>query len=128
MSIIREYRILRAIYLPIKLIVFASLLVAPIIGCWGTVRNFDKLSTSKYEGFIHDGNTTKKEIIDRLGPAHSIYENGKILIYNVYLKDGRMTLEGNYKCHALVLLFDENNVLKRHRLIRYGCKDPEKEL
>jgi hypothetical protein len=116
------------IKLPIKYIVFVSLLVAPIIGCWGTVETFDPLSTSKYEGFIHDGNTTKKEVIDRLGPAHSIYENGKILIYNVYLKDGRMTLEGNYKCHALVLLFDEDNVLKCHRLIRYGCKDSEKEL
>ena len=112
----------------IKLTVLVSLLVAPIIGCWGTVQIFDPLYTSKYAGFLHDGNTTKEEVIDRLGPAHSIYENGKVLIYNVYLKDGRMTMEGNYKCHALVLLFDEDNVLKKHRLIKYGCKDSEKEL
>ena len=103
-----------------------SFLVTPIIGCWGTVQTFDPLTESKYEGFILDGKTTKKEVTDRLGTAHSAYENGKILIYNVYLKDGRMTLEAKYEnvdCHALVLLFDENNVLKHHRIVRYGCEN-----
>ena len=108
--------------------ILMGLLVATIIGCWGTVRPFDPLTVGKYEGFILDGKTTKKEVIDRLGAAHSIYENGKVLIYNVYLKNRRMSLEGNYKCHALVLLFDEANLLKHHKLIKYGCKDSKKEL
>lgn len=120
---IREYRMLRGLYLPIKLIVSVSLLVALLGGCWGTVQKFDPLSAGKYEGFIHDGKTTKKEVMARLGYAHSTYENGKILIYNVYLKDGKMSLQGNYKCNALVLLFDEDNVLERHSLIKYGCKE-----
>jgi len=119
---------LRGLHLHIKLIVSLILLVVLIGGCRWTVQKFDPLSARKYEGFIHDGKTTKKEIIDRLGPSHSSYENEKILIYNVYLKkDGQMSLQGNDPCNALVLLFDEDNVLKRHSFIKYGCKDKEKK-
>ena len=96
-----------------------------VMGCLGgcvTARKVDPSTMSKYEGFIHDGKTTKQEVLDRLGPAQSGYEGGRILIYHVYLQDdGRMTLDKKGTCHACVLVFDADNVLERHSLVKYGC-------
>jgi hypothetical protein len=88
-----------------------------------SVQRLDPLLVSRYEGFIWDGKTTKREVHDRLGLAHSEYEKGRILIYYVFLKeDGRMDLQGGGTCHACVLVFDENNVLERHSLVKHGCQ------
>ena len=96
-----------------------------VMGCLGgcvTARKVDSSTMSKYEGFIHDGKTTKQEVLDRLGPAQSDYESGRIFIYHVYLQDdGRMTLDKKGTCHACVLVFDADNVLERHSLVKYGC-------
>ncbi len=87
-----------------------------------TARKVDSSTMSKYEGFIQDGKTTKQEVLDRLGPAQSDYESGRILIYHVYLQDdGRMTLDKKGTCHACVLVFDMDNLLERHSLVKYGC-------
>lgn len=97
-----------------------------VVGCLGgcvTARKVDSSTISKYEGFIQDGTTTKQEVLDRLGPARSEYESGRILIYHVYLQDdGRMTLDKKGTCHACVLVFDADNVLERHSLVKYGCQ------
>ena len=96
-----------------------------VMGCLGgcvTARKVDSSTISKYEGFLHDGKTTKQEVLDRLGPAQSGYESGRILIYHVYLQDdGRMTLDKKGTCHACVLVFDADDVLERHSLVKYGC-------
>jgi len=96
-----------------------------VVGCLGgcvTARKVDSSTMSKYEGFIRDGTTTKQEVLDRLGPARSGYESGRILIYHVYLQDdGRMTLDKKGTCHACVLVFDADDVLERHSLVKYGC-------
>jgi hypothetical protein len=100
------------------LIIFASCLG----GCV-TAKKVDTATTSKYEGFIKDGKTTRQEIQDRLGPCNSVYEKGRILVYHVYLEDdGRMNLKGRGTCYACVLVFDINNVLERHSLVKHGCK------
>ena len=95
------------------------------IGCLGgcvTAGKVDSSTMSKYEGFIQDGKTTRQEVLDRLGPAQSDYESGRILIYHVYLQDdGRMTLDKKGTCHACVLVFDTDNLLERHSLVKYGC-------
>jgi hypothetical protein len=97
-----------------------------VVGCLGgcvTARKVDSSTIGKYEGFIQDGTTTKQEVLDRLGPARSEYESGRILIYHVYLQDdGRMTLDKKGTCHACVLVFDADNVLERHSLVKYGCQ------
>lgn len=111
-----------------RLHVILQFIVSMIIvtGCLGgcvTAQKVDPSTVSKYEGFIHDGETTKQEIQDRLGPAQSIYENGGILVYYVYLQDdGRMNLKGTGTCHACVLVFDKDNVLERHSLVKHGCR------
>ena len=113
---------LERLYVTIQLILSMIIITGCLGGCV-TAQKVDPSTVSKYEGFIHDGETTKQEIQDRLGPAQSIYENGGILVYYVYLQDdGRMNLNGPGKCHACVLVFDKDNVLERHSLVKHGCR------
>lgn len=89
-----------------------------------TVRKLDPSLSSKYEGFIVDGKTTKEEIQDRLGIAQSVYENERILVYYFVLnEDGRMVLRDvrGDTCYACVLVFTRDNVLERHSFIKHGC-------
>ncbi len=91
-------------------------------GC-ATSQKVDSSTGGKDEGFIQDGKTTKQEVQDRLGPAQYIYESGQILIYYVYRKDdGRLNLRGFGTCHAFVMVFDKENVLERHSLVKNGCR------
>ena len=88
-----------------------------------TVKSVDPPTLSKYEGFLRDGKTTQQEVQDRLGAAPSVYEGGRILVYHVYLQDdGRVKRKGPGTCHACVLVFDRNNVLERHSLVKHGCR------
>jgi hypothetical protein len=113
---------LERLYVTIQLILSMIIVTGCLGGCV-TAQKVDPSTVSKYEGFIHDGETTKQEIQDRLGPAQSIYENGGILVYYVYLQDdGRMNLKGPGTCHACVLVFDKDNVLERHSLVKHGCR------
>ncbi len=112
-------RVLRS---SLQFILFTSLFSACFSGC-ATVQKLEASSASKYEGFIHDGETSKQKITDRLGQASSIYENGRILIYHVYLnEDGQMILNGKGTCHALVLVFNDNALLEKHSFIKHGCQ------
>jgi hypothetical protein len=110
----------------LEIILSMTIALVCLVGC-ATARKVDPSTLSKYEGFLHDGATTKQEIQERLGEAQSVYENGRTLIYHVYLRDdGQMTLMGGGACrgacHACVLVFDEDSVLERHSLVKYGCR------
>jgi hypothetical protein len=88
-----------------------------------TAQKVDSTTAGRYAGFVHDGETTKEEIENRLGPAGSSYENGRILIYHVYPQDdGRVNLTGPGTCHAFVVVFfNGTNVLERHSFVIHGC-------
>ena len=99
-------------------IVFACLLAA----C-ATSERLNSSQSSRYEGFIRDGVTTKRQVEAQLGSPRSAFEEGRVLIYRVYLlDDGRMNLQGKGDCFACVLAFGENGVLERHSLIKNGCR------
>jgi hypothetical protein len=98
------------------------LCVSLLFGCT-TSQRMDASLAEKYDGFIRDGQTTKLEVETRLGSAHSMYEQGRILIYRVYLlEDGRMNLKGIGDCHVCVLVFDKDGVVERHSIIKHGCR------
>jgi hypothetical protein len=85
----------------------------------------DPESIRKHEGFIVDGKTTRQDVQDRFGPAQSVFEHGAILIYHVNLDDqGRISLRQSSRgsCDAYVLVFDRDNVLERHSLVKNGCR------
>jgi len=105
-----------------KLVLLVIIAITNIMACM-SVKSVDPPTLSKYEGFIKDGKTTKQEIQDRLGSAESVYESGRILIYHVYLQDdGHVKLKGPGTCHASVLVFNKDDVLERHSLVKNGCK------
>lgn len=95
-----------------------------LLGGCSSIGSLDQSQTAKYQGFLHDGKTTKQEVLDRLGSARSSYEDGRILVYYVYLgEDGRVSFTARYggTCHGCVLVFDAGDVLARHSLVQYGC-------
>ena len=109
-------------YVNVQLILLMIIVMSCFGGCV-TAQKVDPSTISKYEGFINDGKTTKQEIRERLGAAQSIYESGRILIYHVYLRDdGRMNLKGPGTCHACVMVFDNDDVLEHHSLVKHGCR------
>ncbi len=78
--------------------------------------------------FLRDGETKKKEVLDRLGDPANRYEAGRILTY-VVRKDGK----GRYgvfsymapgfprygsDAYSLVLVFGPDSRLERHSLVR----------
>jgi hypothetical protein len=98
------------------------LCISLLFGCTTTER-IDPSLAVKYDGFIRDGQTIKSQVEARLGPPHSVFEQGKILIYRVYLDEsGRMNFRGKGDCHVCVLVFDDDNVLERHSIIKHGCR------
>lgn len=104
-----------------RLAVFISIFSVLLGGCW-KVHKLDPSLTNKYEGFIQNGKTTRQQVQNRLGSADSSYENGRILIYHVFIDKYRgMNLQGKGACHACVLVFDNNNVLENHSLVKHGC-------
>ena len=59
--------------------------------------------------FLQDGKTKRQEIIDRLGKTRWSYENDRILVY--------WTIDRG-KWYHIVLIFDQNNKLEKHGLVR----------
>ena len=60
--------------------------------------------------FLQDGQINRQEIIDRLGDPSSSYENGRIIVYTWFGEKPQI--------YSIVLVFDEDNVLERHSVVR----------
>ncbi|MHC1742920.1 MAG: hypothetical protein AB9873_07795 [Syntrophobacteraceae bacterium] len=99
------------------------LLVALLISCATTKMNGIEGSRTLLN-FLEDGVTTKEEVVLKLGQTSATYEIGRILTYRIGSNDsGYILLPGmsgaNWAVtsHSLVLIFDENNVLRKHSLV-----------
>lgn len=78
--------------------------------------------------FLKDGVTTKEEVLLQLGQASGAFESERILTYRIGKDDAgyflldrlnRTDQRGTWamSSHSLVLVFDENNTLRRHSLV-----------
>ncbi|MEN6483944.1 MAG: hypothetical protein ABFD98_03580 [Syntrophobacteraceae bacterium] len=78
--------------------------------------------------FLTDGATSKEDVLLQLGQASGTFESERILTYRIgkddtgyFLLDrlNRPDLRGTWAMasHSLVLVFDENNILRRHSLV-----------
>ena len=93
--------------------IFLLLIVFLAFSCAPKRQVIDPQLEGERFGYLQDGKTNRQEIIDRLGnPLHS-YENGRIIIYpwidmksDVYVK------------YDIVLIFNENDILERHSVVR----------
>jgi len=71
--------------------------------------------------FIHDGRSTKQDILERFGAPSNSYENGRILTYFMQEANGRLQVHAGQPFRwrlALVLVFGADGVLNRHSLVR----------
>ncbi len=74
--------------------------------------------------FLEDGMTTKEQVVLRLGQASGTYEAERIVTYRIgeddsgyFVRDRTSAMDWQNTSHSLVLVFDENNVLRRHSLV-----------
>jgi hypothetical protein len=101
----------------------AIVLIACLLTACATSERLNSSQTARYDGFIRDGQTTKSQVEAQLGSPRAVFEEGRVLMYRVYLlDDGRMNLQGKGDCYACVLAFGKDSVLERHSLIKNGCR------
>ncbi len=74
----------------------------------------DTAYLNKRYSFLQDGKTTKAQVESELGKPSQQFENGRLWTYQ---------LTGGWKAywnpqHSLVLVFDNSDVLREHRMIK----------
>lgn len=73
--------------------------------------------------FIHDGQTTKEDVLLKLGEPNALYEESRILTYRLSQDEKGWILLGPTKGWGeafvnLVLVFDAQGVLRRHSQVK----------
>ncbi|MDH3454641.1 MAG: hypothetical protein OEL80_05785 [Desulfuromonadales bacterium] len=110
---------------PHRLFWLAAILFSVLSVCACTsITPLDAESVVRHSGFLRDGLTKVQEVDERLGAQHASYEGGRIRIYRAYFDEqDRLTLMAipGATCHALVLVFDGDDRLQRHGLVKDGC-------
>ena len=92
-------------------------------------RQLYGLSAEERFGFLVDGETSREEILLRMGNPSASYEDGRLFTYQIVpTSDGGWRVQppgvdasmmrtwADYSC-SLVLVFDENGLLARHKLV-----------
>lgn len=94
----------------------ASALLAS--GCVGAVGRRGLLD------FLSDGTTRKEDVLLRLGQPASTLEGERVLTYRLGEDRGGYFLDPaavrpflGYRAYSLVLIFDEQGVLRRHAMV-----------
>lgn len=103
-------------FIEIKCLIFSIFLLLIVVlsfSCAPKRQVIDPQLEGERFGYLQDGKTNRQEIIDRLGnPRHS-YENGRIIIYSWI-----DTKSDVYVTYDIVLIFNENDILERHSVVR----------
>jgi len=103
----------------------AIIFLYSIIGCSHYIKSVDEDICTKCVNFIKDGKTKKEDVLQKTD-FYELFKtfkskNDTILIFSfLYLKDKKSStvidkIEAEYH---LVLVFDENDLLKKHSLVR----------
>ncbi len=67
---------------------------------------------SALKTFLRDGATRRDEVLVRLGIPHASFENNRIIGYYLSPRD------------ELILIFDEHDILERHRFLKFPTSQP----
>lgn len=96
------------------------LLFTLLLGCATTNPHASKTLLD----FLEDGMTTKEEVVLKLGQPSGTYEAEKIVTFRIgkddlgyFVRDRSSGMDWVNTSHSLVLVFDENNILRRHSLV-----------
>ena len=97
-----------------------------LTSCTATVENVErKQQNSTLIKFLKNGHTKKREVIDSFGQPSRKFSHDRIFTYRILSDENglwfiSLTTSDNWinVHHSLVLVFDDNNVLKKYSLIR----------
>ena len=75
--------------------------------------------------FLEEGRTRREEVILTLGQPSGAFEKERILTYRVgrdakqgyFIVSPKETMPWQFVRHSLVLLFDDNGILRKHNLV-----------
>lgn len=118
-----------------SLIAVLSLMSLSFCGCAEhVVKVADAEVETKWLGFLEDGSITKQDVLLKLGLPAENFEGERILVYRLVLTENEGLVNLSRYIHqyeplmdegpgtkghfSLVLVFDDNHVLKRHSLLR----------
>ena len=71
----------------------------------------------KYLDYLKVGQTTREEVISRLGAPAAVFENERILTYWLRLTAERGFVNSG-KAYGLTLVFDRTGRLEKHKLLK----------
>ncbi len=69
----------------------------------------------KYLDYLKVGQTTREEVISRLGAPAAVFENERILTYRLRLTAER-GFDNSGEAYGLTLVFDRTGRLEKHKL------------
>ena len=107
-----------------RVIVF---LVSLGLAACAAAEGADWRAKQNWSSFLEDGNTRKEEVLSRLGVPSGVFEDGRILTYRVLVDRERGLIALSHSenpplrlgrdAPQLILVFDEKQVLERHKLL-----------
>lgn len=103
------------------------LLVAALLGaCASAVPRGPADDTKLLEqlGFLQDEQVQRSLVESRLGAAQALFEGGRVAVYRVYERDGRLTQSAARAdhCFSLVIEYSEAARVQRRALVRVACQ------
>jgi len=117
--------------IPWFFLLFAFLLFAGF-SCAPTQQIVNRETEAKWLSYLEDGRTTKEDVLLRLGLPSAQFEGERILTYRMMLskEEGLVVVSRELDArdpwlsqwakaeYSLVLVFDEQHILRRHSLLR----------
>lgn len=107
-------------------IFFVALAVVGLLGVFGTGCSYKSIShgseiSDEQVSKIIDGKTTKEEIFIEFGNPSKTMDNEKVFFYN-WTRGSKTSVVGlgggSAYSNSLVIVFDENNIVKKHKITR----------
>lgn len=84
------------------------------------IKRGTEITQSQVDSII-DGKTTREDILVEFGDPSKILEDGKVYFYT-WTRGGKGSVlglgSGSAYTHSLVIIFDENGIVKRHKITR----------
>jgi len=101
-------------------VIFCLLSAFLLAACVQYIAVVDESIQQKWLPFIEDGKTTKDDVLLKLGTPSRQFEDGMILTYHMTFtrEEGFRVDSERQFIYNLVLVFDERNILQKHRMLK----------
>ena len=105
----------------VLVIIFISAVFFPTGCAFKEIEHGTEISGEKVQQIVVDGKTTKEEILIEFGDPSKTMNNEKAFFYT-WTRGAKQSClgigSGTAFTHSLVIIFDENGVVKSHKITR----------